>query len=184
MYRWGLIRRDRLRSVTRVTAKLAKGGSETLRGRKPLPRILKLIRGNPGHRAISDEPQPLLGSINPPKYLSRGAKKIWREVAPELYRLGLLTILDRQALARYSALHARWMEAEQFLEEKGSVYPIKDDQGKIKYLAQFPQVSMMRNYAKLANSLGLEFGLTASARVRLHVEPLDPEESKDKRFFG
>ena len=155
-----------------------------MRGRKPLASALKLIRGNPGHRAISDEPQPLLGSINPPKYLSRGAKKIWREVAPELYRLGLLTILDRQALARYAVLHARWMEAEKFLEEKGSVYPIKDDQGNIKYLAQFPQVSMMRNYAKLANSLGLEFGLTASARVRLHVDPLSDESDKDRETFG
>ena len=101
-----------------------------------------------------------------------------------MFDLGLLTVLDRQALVRYAVLHARWMEAEKFLEEKGSVYPIKDDQGRIKYVAQFPQVSMMRNYAKLANSLGLEFGLTASARVRLHVEPLSDESDKDRQFFG
>ncbi len=76
------------------------------------------------------------------------------------------------------------MEAEKFLEKRGSVYPIKDDEGKIKYQAQFPQVSMMRNYAKLANSLGLEFGLTSSARVRLHAEPLYDGDEKEREMFG
>ncbi len=156
-----------------------------MRGRKPIPSRVAFLRGLPGHRpANKDEPQPGPGSIEPPKYLSQKAKEVWQEVAPELFRLGLLTILDRQALARYSALHARWMEAEKFLEEKGSVYSIKDDEGRTKYLGQFPQVSMARNYAKLANSLGLEFGLTASARVRLHAEPLYDGDEKEREIFG
>ena len=156
-----------------------------MRGRKPIPSRVAFLRGYPGHRpANKNEPKPRPGSIEPPEYLGKQAKKVWQEVAPELFALGLLTVLDRQALARYSALHARWITTEKFLDKNGSTYKIKDDEGKVKYIGQFPQVSMNRNLAKLSNALGLEFGLTASARVRLHVEPLDPEESKDKRFFG
>jgi len=103
---------------------------------------------------------------------------------PELERLGLFTALDRQALARYCAAHSHWMKAERWLDENGEVYPIRDDAGKIKYVAQFPQVSIAKNFAKLANALGETFGLSPTSRVRLHSEPRYDRDDKERDFFG
>ncbi len=131
-----------------------------------------------------DEPQPSKGSQKPPNWMNRQAKRAWEEIAPELNKLGLLTVLDRQSLARYCCAHARWMRAEQWLDENSDTYPLRDDKGRIKYVAQFPQVSISKNFANLANALGQDFGLSPSARVRLHAGPRDDGDKKDKYFFG
>ena len=76
------------------------------------------------------------------------------------------------------------MRAEKWLDENSDVYPIRDDQGRIKYVVQFPQVSIAKNFSKLANALGQDFGLSPSARVRLQVVPRDDEGDKERQFFG
>jgi phage terminase small subunit len=77
-----------------------------MRGRKPHPTLLKLVKGNPGHRPLTDsEPAPRKMLPEPPAELSGDARKEWDRVAPELYRMGLLTGLDRAALAAYCQVY-------------------------------------------------------------------------------
>jgi P27 family predicted phage terminase small subunit len=76
-----------------------------MRGRKPKPTILKLLQGNPGRRPLNqNEPQPPAGSVKPPLILRGHARAIWKNIAPELLRLGLLTTLDTHHLARICRL--------------------------------------------------------------------------------
>jgi phage terminase small subunit len=85
-----------------------------MRGRKPTPTHLKLVRGNPGRRPLNRaEPKPAAGMPTAPAHLSTEAKTEWRRVAPELYRLGILTRLDRSALAAYCQCYGRWRQAEE-----------------------------------------------------------------------
>ena len=91
-----------------------------MRGRKPTPTHLKLVKGNPGRRPLNDcEPAPRKMMPKPPADLSGDARDEWARVAPELYRVGLLTSLDRSALAAYCQLYARWREAERGIAEGG-----------------------------------------------------------------
>jgi hypothetical protein len=70
-----------------------------MRGRKKTPTNLVLLRGNPGKRALNkEEPKPRPVLPEPPGHLDTGAKREWRRVAPELHQLGLLTVLDVDAL--------------------------------------------------------------------------------------
>jgi len=72
-----------------------------MRGRKPIPTHLKVLRGNPGRRPINgEEPQPDLTTHDAPPGLTREARKIWDVIAPQLIGLKLLTDLDRGHLAR------------------------------------------------------------------------------------
>src|SRR5262249_42754142 len=73
-----------------------------MRGRKPKPTRLKEMLGNPGKRALSTgEPVPEAAIPSCPRFLDKEARKEWRRAAPELYALGVLTNLDRAALAAY-----------------------------------------------------------------------------------
>ncbi len=67
-------------------------------------------------------------------------------------------------------LWSRWRRAEQFIQKNGDVFPIKNDDGTIKYLQQFPQVGIANNLASKLNRLEAEFGLTPSSRSRIRVE--------------
>ena len=50
------------------------------------------------------------------------------------------------------------------------MFPIKNEDGTIKYLQQFPQVGIANNLAAQLNRLEAEFGLTPSSRSRIRVE--------------
>src|SRR5262245_36689271 len=81
--------------------------------RPPVPFELKALGGNPGKRPLHPGPQPTQ-TDEPPEplpFLSETAKAEWRRVAPELHRLGLLTILDHVIFGTYCAAYGRWADA-------------------------------------------------------------------------
>ena len=89
-----------------------------MRGRKPKPTALKLIDGNPGKRPIvGHEPRPPASRPTCPAHLSASAKAEWKRLAGALNRIGLLTQVDRAALAAYCQAYGRWVEAEKKLAE-------------------------------------------------------------------
>jgi phage terminase small subunit len=64
----------------------------------------KLIKGNPGKRALGSEPQlpqRLEQVPEPPAFLLPEAEAAWKQVAPELVARGRLTVLDLQLFAAF-----------------------------------------------------------------------------------
>jgi P27 family predicted phage terminase small subunit len=87
-------------------------------GRRALPSNVHLLRGNPSKLSASD----LMDSFQPqveipdcPRHLWPAAKKEWKRISPELERYGLISKLDRSALALYCQCYARWVWAEEQL---------------------------------------------------------------------
>lgn len=77
-------------------------------GRKPKPTALKLVTGNPGKRALNKKEAKLgLAEPTPPTFLCDDAKVEWGRVCSALYAAGLMTELDRAALAAYCAAYGR-----------------------------------------------------------------------------
>lgn len=84
------------------------------RGPLPKPAALKLLEGNAGKRGLD-----LSQGINPrievpsiPKHLSPEARKEWKRITPLLEELGLISGLDRAALALYCQAVGRLTELE------------------------------------------------------------------------
>ncbi len=66
-----------------------------MRGRKPVPTYLKVIRGNPGKRPLNEnEPVPDGALADPPEWMSESQKAGWN-YAIENAPAGLLKKLDR-----------------------------------------------------------------------------------------
>ncbi len=76
-----------------------------------------------------------------------------------------------------------WRDAVSFLDDKGTVYTLKDNEGKAKYLQQFPQVGIMNNLASQLSKLEDSFGMTPSARAGLVVDKKKKDSGKS-RFFN
>jgi phage terminase small subunit len=73
-----------------------------MKGRKPQPTYLKILKGNPGHRPLPQgEPAPPIADVcpGPPEELRGAALAIWEKVAPGLFAMQLLSHLDVEALA-------------------------------------------------------------------------------------
>ena len=86
------------------------------RGPKALPSNVHLLRGNPSKKTAADLLdgfQPEVEIPNCPRHLLPEARKEWRRITPELERYGLISKLDRTALALYCQAYARWVWAEE-----------------------------------------------------------------------
>ena len=141
-------------------------------GRKPKPTALKLIQGNPGKRPINkNEPQPAKRRMKAPAHLSVEAKKEWRYMATKLFKMGLLTEIDRAALAGYCQAYGRWVEAENILNEKGPLY--KTENGCI---LQSPMLCVANRAMDQMYKFLTEFGMSPSSRSRVVVRKDEPED--------
>ncbi len=74
--------------------------------------------GTAGKRPLNrNEPKPVQAIPTCPAHLSPTAKAEWKRLAAQLHILGILTQLDRAALAAYCQSYGRWVEAERKLQE-------------------------------------------------------------------
>jgi len=121
------------------------------------------------------EPKGPQGEPTCPAWLDAVAKEAWNQLIPMLSAMGVLTRIDGNALVRYCRTWSRWRKAEAFIEQRGEVYPIKDEQGQIRCVQQWPQVAIAHKLALTLLRMEQEFGMTPAARTRIQV-PLPPAE--------
>ncbi|ABN75759.1 phage terminase small subunit P27 family [Cereibacter sphaeroides] len=158
------------------------------RGRKPTPTNLKVIAGTDrADRRNDKEPKPKAVRLAAPAFLSEPARGEWARVVEDLYALGILSNVDRAALAAYCQAYGRWVQAEEALSrmaERDQVtrgLMIKTSNGNA---IQNPLVgsanTAMRDMVKFA----AEFGMTPSARSRVKADDGGKGEDPAARFFG
>jgi P27 family predicted phage terminase small subunit len=132
-------------------------------GRRPKPTALKELTGNPGKRPLNLlQPRPQ-GLARCPAHLSAQAKSEWRRVAPELRRLGLLTTVDRAALAAYCTLWSLAVDAERQIQKLGLI--LFDEARAYKN----PAVNVLKDVLAQMRLFATEFGMTPSSLSRIHV---------------
>jgi P27 family predicted phage terminase small subunit len=156
------------------------------RGPAPTPTNISKLRGSTlvTKRREATEVKGPAGKPRCPQWLDADSRAAWRQLVPMLEQMGVLTRIDGNALARYCRLWSRWRKAEAFIEQKGDMYPLRDEKGGIKCFQQWPQVAIANKLAQQLTRLEQEFGMTPSARARLNLTTQAPERANDKsRFF-
>lgn len=159
-----------------------------MRGRKPKPTHLKLIEGNPGKRKVNPiEPVPLPELHAPPPFLPQEGQDEWKRVAAELYNLGLLTVVDRTALAAYCHSYAIWKQATDAINQMAARdqltrgLMIKTTNGNA---IQNPLIGTANKAASDMVRYAAEFGMTPSARARISAQPPGGAGSKFHGLIG
>jgi P27 family predicted phage terminase small subunit len=151
-----------------------------MRGRKPVPTNLKIFRGNPGCRPLNKlEPKGKTQIPPCPKMIKDDveARKEWRRMSRELKSLGLVTVIDRAALAAYCTLWSRWIDAEAKVREKGSVVRGTHNDPVLNPYLRVAQKALEQMKAML-----VEFGMTPSSRSRIAANVVI-DDDEDDRFF-
>lgn len=145
-------------------------------GPLPKPSHLKVLTGNPGNRPLNEnEPQPAKGEPVMPDWLTGRAASAWRELVPELARIGLLTVVDGHALAVYCEAWATYVEASERVRREGVL--VESYRGG---MAKNPAAQIMRDSADLMLKVGSQFGLSPATRARLTI----PDDGSDQDDIG
>lgn len=140
------------------------------RGPAPKPTALKLISGTyRADRAARKEAKPKSVAPSCPGWLSQEAKREWRRVVGDLEALGLVTQIDRAALAAYCDAYQMWYDARRSLDAAGTLVQ-ETESG---YLTQRPEIGIINTALKAMRQFMAEFGMTPAARTRVNAETPD-----------
>jgi phage terminase small subunit len=119
-----------------------------MRGRKPAPTALKVLKGTQANRINRDEPISPPGVPEPPGFLDAIGKQFWAEHAQMLASMGVLTKADKYALGMLAESFARYR--------------------------QYPNDQRRRDEFR---KMLVEFGLTPSSRSRLKADIAKPADA-------
>lgn len=144
------------------------------RGPKPLPANVHVLRGNASklpRASLQDTVCPPAAIPSAPDHLNAEALEEWQRVTPLLLQLGLITEIDRAALAGYCQAYGRWVNAERTIarlngeSENGHGGEIDVTPSGYKQISVHEQRSnrALETMAKFA----AEFGMTPSSRSRV-----------------
>lgn len=154
-----------------------------MKGRKPTPTALRLLRGNPRKRPVNArEPAParVPDDIAPPDWLDPSAQVEWRRLAPLLARLGVLTETDSDALAAYCESWTTWKQATQKIRQFGMV--VKANKAGVELPVISPYVKIAERSLAAMRGFLVEFGMTPSSRARIHTAA--PPEAPASKWGG
>lgn len=135
------------------------------RGPAPRPTALRVLHGDRRDRINDAEPQPAEGEVTAPEELSDDACAVWDQLALDLIRVGVLTAWDVPAFVMVCEALARYRQATKLVN--GSALLVQGPNGFVKNPALLVQREAEVTFAQL----GARFGLTASDRSQLKVEP-------------
>jgi P27 family predicted phage terminase small subunit len=147
-----------------------------MRGRKPTPLNLQLLRGNPGKRPLNmDEPvpPPLSAEPVPAELIDREARDEWTRIAPGLIACGQVTMADRTLLVAYCLKYGQWLR----LEAEARKHPMIVKGARGTPLSN-PAVRLANQTLDLVIRAAAELGITPTARTRVARTPIQPAVSK------
>ena len=157
------------------------------RGPPRTPTALKQLRGTDRpDRAGTTEPQPT-GGAECPEFLSAEARAEWGRLAPELERIGLLTVADRAVFSGYCQAYADYRKLTKQLNEMAS-WVWESDKG---YRQVIPEVGLRKEASVRLLQAAARLGLDPSSRSGLHVgagrrapSPFDEFDEKPPNKFA
>jgi P27 family predicted phage terminase small subunit len=157
-------------------------------GRPAKPTSLKVLHGDRKDRINTSEPQPTESTVTPPAWLAladaeteqahESALDVWRRMAPDLIKRGVLTAWDVEAFAVYCDAVVKFRQAS--LEVTRGGMTIEGARGSVKN----PAVTAAKDYADLMQRYGARFGLTPSDRASLSVKGDEDAGKGAERLLG
>ncbi len=143
------------------------------------PTALKVLQGTDRKDRINiKEPKPEIGIPTCPYFLSTAAKNEWNRIAPELEGLGLVSELDRAALAGYCELYARWGKALRKLKKHGEVKETPNGSVQVS-----PWLSIARSAEREMRLFMGEFGMTPCSRTKVSGRGKKKKADPSEKYF-
>lgn len=150
-----------------------------MRGRKPLPRQIKLLRGTfkPSRDGGELPGEPLERLPRPPRGLSEAGRRYWRRIGRQLVALGVLRDVDLPVFAMLCDTLARLDEVRAELDRLPAErrYLVATHGGRLN-----PLLRTLRQLQTEALKLATEFGLTPSSRSRVPQAQPGPDTELDE----
>lgn len=151
-----------------------------MRGRKPAATHLKILRGNPGKRALNQsEPKPAGDLLDAPEWMSEGQKAGWNYAIENSPR-GLLKKLDRSVLVAWVVSEDLHRQATGMVEKYGLLTKTPSTGAPM----QSPYLPIVSKQAQIMLRAAEQLGFSPSSRSRVQMadDPCSDEDDPWAKF--
>lgn len=149
-------------------------------GHNKKPTRLKILEGTFRKDRAVNEPRPAPVAPKCPSWLPREGKRKWRELAPKLERLGLLTELDGEELAALCQHWAIMVEAARDIKRRGILIPSAREDG---VTVKNPALQVLRDNSAAFDRYAGRFGLSPQDRSRIDLPQAGEEDDPLERLL-
>lgn len=155
-----------------------------MRGPKPEPAALKLLKGNRGKRAINKlEPKYEEGVPPKPENMDEYASAKWGEIIKGMKDARTLTVMDGGVIEAACSCYSQWRQADDFLKKKKSECYTTKRVGGGTMRRPYPEVAVRARARREFVSYCAELGITTVSRARVKSIP-NKETSGLAQFFN
>lgn len=148
-------------------------------GRRPIPTRVKQLKGTlKNRRKNPNEPNPKVCFPDPPKQMDDLAIEEYRRLGAELVEMGLMSGIDKAALAGYACSYSLWMQVTEKIKNEGIVLE-GEGPGVINPLVnvQYKAQQQMRLFL-------VEFGMSPASRSKVSVKTKGTEKESPFASIG
>ncbi len=158
------------------------------KGKRPVPAQLRLLQGGAKRDTdrAAEAPKPPAGDRpEPPVFLTSMALGEWDRVSDILWTMGVVSEIDTATLAAYCMAYARWVDAEEKMEDArqgdpfGGGLTIETSNGNV---IQNPLVGIANVARREMLRFAAELGLTPAARMQIRGKAGGDDGAASKFF--
>lgn len=154
-------------------------------GRPRKPTSLHIVEGSASKRKhirarLDTEPKFDTSILEPPEMLSERALERWEQIAPMLYRMGVLTVADEMSLVQLCEIWAEWKDTLDLVSEHGHVLVNQTRDGESMRVSPHSKVHADAD-RRLKAMLG-EFGLTPASRSKIVAADVADPKSPGAKY--
>ncbi len=136
------------------------------RGRPRTPAQAKVLQGNFRKDRDQHGPKVELNAPKCPAWLPKSAKKYWKDIAPELEKVGLIGLIDTAAFAAHCDSMGRYEDVTRKLKELDDLI----DETPNGYQVQSALFTVRNKLWDQVMKSATEFGMSPAARSRVKAE--------------
>ena len=151
-----------------------------MRGRKPEPAELKILRGTPGHRRLPAAVPGIGGVPEAPEGLSEAERAEWDQVVSAMSVAGTLSLDNGATIEIHIRNLCRMRQAEAHVAAHGAIVSAP----RTGIPMRNPHLKVADDAAALVIKTARELGLTPSARGRVSASEVGKDDEIGKKYFG
>ena len=140
------------------------------KGRKAEPNALKVLKGTNQPCRMRDELscEKITKIPKAPPYMNSYARKVYKITAEQLATLGILDVVNINAVMMYANEMGKYIEAEEKLKTEGRTLVEYSDKGNI-HTVRNPLDKMASEYLMNAKMWAVELGVTPASAGKVKV---------------
>ena len=135
-------------------------------------------------RSLKEPQPPKDETLQPTENLDDQELDVWQDLVNTLSSLNVDHLVDARTATRYAQLYVQYRKLQQFVNQHGVSYPVRDRNGNVKDIKMFPEVRARDSAHEKLFAIERQFGLTPASRANIELDKIQLSDKTKQKYFA